>query len=1048
MTQENLNLLFNSIATRRCSLFIGSGATAKNGGATWNDLVDYLIKKYDYKSPLTDNFQIMDDLCEKVGNMKIYEDIRKRLKDAKFQENVQEICSLPWFTAFTTNYDTALEDTLRKNQSIRTRTILTGHEYQIPGSPSEILCVKLMGSLDVPYNDGGSMVINTGDLSLAKDQRSRIFDILSSHAANMTFLFFGYSFSDNIFFEIIQRLIKLIGKPDNTFFALFKEPPSEEKEYLLKQYNVNIIVDDIETFSIKLVEEVKLRNPLDLSYKKIPIGKDIIPIETDNIQNFIEKYNPILLEDLETPMDSNLFLKGDINSLRPFGEGINFKRKEVKNIIDNITNNNDTSNKFFTFSINGNPGTGRSFLILDTIYSLITEYRSIGIQISNSVFSPIPSIEEYNEFISELKNISKDKDIEDINYVVFYSLFRLNDDDIIQLKKLSRRSGVPIILLFEDIPTPIAYEDLLYIKDEITYIDLNVGLSRSDKEELSEYLIEINKKLGLPQLLKKDAKKIINEETNFIGIIYRSIDPARRSINNIIEIEYTSLQNEALKDCILICSISGSINIDLPLSVLRKTISRKKNKTFTYPDIFDIIDVGRSFLVSMVDIRTNYLVNIYNVYIAQHLLELINIEKIDNYLKIICESVDLKSKIEAEFIGNLLISKGVNCPEYQYQPFSNDGLINAFSILKERQPARPVIHHFAKLLSKNNIQDEKIIPLLHEGLREPIDDFALYERKENILTTLGLSLWNQKKETLLKETLDNLEIREIFDYLDAAKTSSSLNLHPYHIQARIIQEMSENKDDQIKTKLIIKALDILEEGITIAYNYPEETQILNEKKFELLSEIDKDKALEIAERLKIENNDGTGYYTIAKIEYYKEKNNTKANLYLDKSIESLHYPINAIAMKIEILLKDNNIPNYNTLLKYANRIDNDNNFRFNWKSHYFNGIIYLINGNYNLARHHFTKSNNLYSGYLDPLIQIFWMEHGSRKIIYGKIGRNITEKTGWIYSHNIDGWNSDIFFNPKRQKAKSKLKPGTFVEFYLGFSPKGPIAFDVEPRSD
>ena len=73
------------------------------------------------------------------------------------------------------------------------------------------------------------------------------------------------------------------------------------------------------------------------------------------------------------------------------------------------------------------------------------------------------------------------------------------------------------------------------------------------------------------------------------------------------------------------------------------------------------------------------------------------------------------------------------------------------------------------------------------------------------------------------------------------------------------------------------------------------------------------------------------------------------------------------------------------------------------------------------------------------------MEKGHRKMFTGKIGRVLTEREGSIYSHSINGWNRDIFFDPRKQELLKFLESGLIVNFEVGFNPIGPIAFDVRP---
>jgi len=65
------------------------------------------------------------------------------------------------------------------------------------------------------------------------------------------------------------------------------------------------------------------------------------------------------------------------------------------------------------------------------------------------------------------------------------------------------------------------------------------------------------------------------------------------------------------------------------------------------------------------------------------------------------------------------------------------------------------------------------------------------------------------------------------------------------------------------------------------------------------------------------------------------------------------------------------------------------------------------------------------------------------KIFEGKIGSDLTSSEGHIYEYGIEGWNKDIYFNPVEQDTDTKLQSGMKVNFELGFSPRGPIGWDL-----
>ena len=106
----------------------------------------------------------------------------------------------------------------------------------------------------------------------------------------------------------------------------------------------------------------------------------------------------------------------------------------------------------------------------------------------------------------------------------------------------------------------------------------------------------------------------------------------------------------------------------------------------------------------------------------------------------------------------------------------------------------------------------------------------------------------------------------------------------------------------------------------------------------------------------------------------------------------------------------------------------------------------MINGYYEKAVENFKNSHLRAPRTLQRRVDIFWKEAGRRKMFSGKIGQTLTEREGRIFSHRIEGWKDKFFFDPRVQDNRNLIMPGLLVNFELGFSPRGPIAFDVRPR--
>ena len=1052
VNEAQISDIASKIATRKCVLFAGAGITSDSGGATWKSLVEYLKNEFQYEGPLTDNLQIISDLCKIQGSALVYEKIANRLKDAKIIEPISEITKLPWFSVFTTNYDTALEDALEKNQKLRVKTIVTGKEFELEGLPSEILCTKLMGCCSLPHNHQGSMVLSSQDLAKARDERTNIFSSLERHAANLSFLFVGYSFKDKLFLEILDRLRADIGERDKTYYAVFKNSLSAEESYLLKQYGVIVIHSDLKEFVPKLAKQVSLRNPEDFSNKRIAVGNDVIPIAAANVPKFLSEFSPVFLEDLQENIPANYFFKGHTISFKPFSLNWHFNRKEIKELMGKILNNKFKSQEPAIFSINGNPGTGRTFIILASIYELITKYRSIAIKIDTHTINKIPRIEELKQFLEEIKRVSKETKIKMPERVLFWAEYSLDIDVINNFKRLLQEweytadYPYPLILIYEDIKhSPLVEERT--VDEKILKIDIDKKLSEEQKSDLSNYLIKIIKDHKFPESTEEEIHSVVEEEKTYLPILYRTLDPAKRSIRKIIQQEFANLKETEVKLCISFCSIPSCLNVDMPVAILKNALGHRLKRSISYPEIFDIATIkGEAFIIDYEDKRTNPMVSLYHPLVAEYLLSVISEKDIDSFLLDIAAIVDMTKKLDAEFIANLLIFNGVNRVPFKPIPFSIKGLETALIAIKKKQPVRTIIHHLARLYGKLDEKDEGIIKLLREGLAIDEEDYAFTERKENLLTTLGNYLWMQNKERLMQKNRNDPEVQEVLDILIKARLGPTPNVHPYVVHARILNDLCQDKKPQDKIALINEAIEVIIEALEYCSGDSLSKSKLDSLLIQTIKEIDLKEAENTAKELFEKNNNGTGYYTLALNSFYSETAPKKALEYLEKSIEATSFPLNALALKINILM-DIRSEDYPTLLNLANQLSSKIHFIDSWKSAYHKAVIYFINTEYPLSTKYFKIAQRKAPANLERAVHVFWMENGHRKIFGGKISTRLDDREGRIFPRNIEGYHEGIFFDPRKQDLKNLLSKGLSVDFELGFSPRGPIAFEVRPKN-
>jgi hypothetical protein len=1033
MVKGDIETLASKIVRDECVLFAGAGLSLHAGAPDWDTLVESAKEEFDYESPLDDNFQILFDIANQEGREELHDFVRSEIPDVELEPPVEKLASLPWFATFTTNYDTALEDSLSDYHD-SVRVISEGSEFAISGSPSDLLCVKLMGSVERRPDQCGSMVLTKGEMAKARDERSRIFEMLASHAANMSFLFVGYSFRDELFTEMIERIATEIGSPEDTYYALFRSEPPEERRYYLEQLGVEPIIGDIEDFSEELVSEVSKRDPSDHRTKRIPLGNEIIQLSLDDIGDFLESNDPVLYEELTTEVEPREFFKGNTNSLRPFSNDWHFTRPEEDQIanliIDSQTN---------IVAISGSPGSGRTFLISGAVQRAIDNERALGFRIPGHSIQSVPDEKELESFIEtvhiEAEKIGADPPEE----IVFFSYHELEPTEINRFRRVADNLDFSLTLLVE-VSNGFEFPDDLKQNNKNKKIRIADEIPSGLHSDIKQYLIATVNQHKFPELTEAEADSYLAEYPEFLPLMYKTVDPARRSIQSIIQEEYTNISSERAKQLIDIVSLSSSLGIKTPVTVCRKLLSNSENETLTFPDVFELADKeAKEFVIKSRDARTNYLFSIYHPIVAKYLCNTFSRDPAD-LLSLLVNSVDMGSRVEAEFVSRLLISEGVNRNTSEYSPFTREDLKEAMAELASQQPARPIIHHLARLKDEQGDPEEEIIETLEDALANPGKEYALEERKENIMTTLANLKWSLNEDRLKSLDRDHEEIGEIFGYLEEARENVE-NLHTYDIQARILKQMADARPREERTELINEALSIIEAGLDREGD-PDDLRQLENRKIELLDGLDRERSEELAEELFEKQNSGEGYYTLARLVLYEDNNKVQALRYLSQAMQAENYPADAIALRIRLLL-DQHDPYYGMVYELVRELDGRPDHTDTWKSAYHKAMTYMINGDYRNAKCHFDESHRMAPWDLQRRVDKFWMEEGSRKVFEGRIGSPLSSTEGWVYGHDIDGWDDDIYFSPRAQDTDSELRSGREVGFEVGFSPRGPQAFEL-----
>ena len=1045
MNEDILNDLAAEIANNECVLFAGAGLSMQGGGPSWKELLRRTADEFDYDNPMIDvldaeeggqkfdYFDIFSDIVRENDKQEVHDFVARQLEDISLEEPVAELAEMPWYATFTTNYDTALERELRNRSRRNVQKVLTESDYPMSGLPANLLHVQLMGSVEKDPGDRGSMVLTGDEKRSALDSRSTLFQRLETHAANLSFLFVGYSFEDDIFTDVLRGITANLGTPENTYYALFRSSLDESDRAFLESQNVVPIIGDLAEFSERLVPKVRARDEGDSRGKSVPVGNELLEIQQNEVGDLISSNNPVLNERFNKDVNIKDFFKGNSSSFQPFQQDWHFKRAEENKIVDAVV-----SDHVPVVTVTGPPGSGRTYIIKSTVQRLISDHNAVALEVFNTDISPIPDSSEFNKFISALEREASRLDTNPPEFAVIFSEGEIERGDLHQYQMFRKDTKIPVYCIFEG---HSGYEipDL----DDISTrkIQIENHILPDERESFVDYLVEITGEHKLDSLARTDVESLIRQNSEFLPVMYRAIYPTQESIEEIIDEEYEKIPSQNAQHLVQLCALSSSLEVDIPVSVCRRYITNTQGEEVSYKDVFDFVTDEANTLVSIRNDAQNIQhLSIYHPIIAKYITSEFVVDRMDEILENLARSVRLKSRHEAAFINELLISNGVNLEGYKDSPFSQDGLQNALEVLKNHQPARPIIHHLGRLISHRGGSPDEFVPVLREALTDPDDAYALEEDRENILTTIAHELWEHKKPRLATESVDHPEIQEIFDYIQRARQYES-NLYSYTIQSRILLQMAEAQEGQEVVEIVNQAIGVVEKGLEQEGDY-EWKKRLHQRKVELWSEIDEGEAERIAKQLLTDHNRGDGYYTLAALEYYEKQDPNQALVRLDKAMSAETYPPQAPYLRLQILLEEQ-YGNYDTMLELAQELENREDFGESWKSAFMKGVVYFINGNGEAAEEYFTEAWQTAPRSERYGAEYFWNERGSHKIFEGKIGSDLTSSEGHIYDHGIEGWDKDIYFNPAEQDTDTKIQPGMKVNFELGFSPRGPIGWDL-----
>lgn len=198
---QSLDTLVHELKSGHLSIFAGAGLSSSSGYVDWKGLLKPVIAQLGVNDNI-DLTAIAQYYKNEYGRHYLNNLIINNFsKNAQPNRNLEILSSLPISSYWTTNYDSLIEDTLRKNGKT-VDVVIDQSQLKYHTPERETIVYKMHGDKTLP----DYAVLTKNDYETYENTRALFSKLLSIELITNTFLFIGFSFSD----PNLDRIISIV----------------------------------------------------------------------------------------------------------------------------------------------------------------------------------------------------------------------------------------------------------------------------------------------------------------------------------------------------------------------------------------------------------------------------------------------------------------------------------------------------------------------------------------------------------------------------------------------------------------------------------------------------------------------------------------------------------------------------------------------------------------------------------------------------------------------------------------------------------------------
>ncbi len=993
---------------------------------TWGDLAKYVCEELgeEPEEGVQDTF---DELCDYQNRREeVYELVRRRLSKVKADEHLAQILNLPWLGIYTTNYDTAIEDYYRDSGAAHPIVISRGKRTVQFGIPNEILIFKLMGSRTADPGQPGEMVLSTIDRRRHQREQGEMYEHLDALVYAQAILGLGYSFADHLLLEAVQQVRSLRVQRQMPVFALFRPNSRIPMIQRLEKLGVRVIRENFGDFAGSLVRSVGQaagEELISLRYK----GAAIM-LKPQSIRDTIHAFDLVGQDETHRPISSEEFLRGDTSRSIAYEKKLHWVRKAISRarlVLDDWFEKGQHPELVINFK--GRPGSGRTVASNDLLNYVLTNHACVGLRLAQR--SPRLDDVAATQLMAQV--------IDNVGEAEPPCLAVLTDDHVSLSDVLTflyeiraTSGGVIVIRSSRNVLTETSARTEVV---DLHEIELPDNVEEEDTISLGEYIS------GLPSSIRprwsgEEIKYAIKQDPSFIESMYRLVDPARRSISDIVLEEHAELSMRARRvvDSLLIPS---SVRVDAPLTMLAKL------HDLGYAELYSVLEECEKLVRVHDDGVSNPHAGLYHPRVADILLSTpANLREAKESLHKMLEVANLVGGSEHQVVAELLIGKPGEDPPVE-SLLEDDEILDLFLSARARGASRLLLHHYGLRLRRAEIFDEAT-KVLREALDVHEDEYRPSERKEIVETSLAHVQWLKLKHEDPEYLSRDPRLQQIRDDLRRARMRSRWNPHSYDIEARILEDLAVRSERLEGLTLFGEALGILKDGL--AASGGTNTRLV--ERIRDVAEASTGFSESDAEELLRVFQNGYGYFLLFERARQQGKNEAAGGFLL----RALRAPVPCPPAIREAIHEElgSGDPDYfralnrsDTLFDYAG--DHPREVSVNWTDQLQRIACLVGSGKGRQATPYILEVRRTAPKNLPQAFPYFLRSGGVRAEFAGLVGAISSSAVGFIKSHSVPGINQDLFFNPSRGKVPAHFRAGDTVKFNLAIGVYGLTAWDV-----